>query len=77
MSIKAVITWGERLLQLVCLLSIEYAEGVQVLGAADLELDNILAPLDLHWSGILPPRGEKKILDLVYLFRLQIYSTDD
>jgi hypothetical protein len=48
MSIKAVITWGERLLQLVCLLSIEYAEGVQVLGAADLELDNILAPLDLH-----------------------------
>jgi hypothetical protein len=77
MSIKAVITWGERLLQLVCLLSVEYAEGVQVLGAADLELDNILAPLDLHWSGILPPRGEKEILDLVDLLRLQIYSTDD
>ena len=48
MSIKAVLTWGKRLLQLVCLLSIKDAECVQVLGAANLELDNILAPLDLH-----------------------------
>jgi hypothetical protein len=47
-STKAVLTWGKRLLQLVCLLSIEDAERVQVLGAAHLELDNILAPLDLH-----------------------------
>ena len=65
------LTWGKGLLQLVCLLSIEDAEGVQVLGAAHLELDNILAPLDLHRPGILPPRGEKEVLDLMDLLRLQ------
>jgi hypothetical protein len=50
MSIKVVLTWGKRLIQLVCLLSIKDTEGmgIQVLGAAHLELDNILAPLDLH-----------------------------
>jgi len=64
-------TWGKRLLQLDCLLSIEDAEGVQVLGAAHLEFDNILAPLDLHRPGILPPRGEKEVLDLMDLLRLQ------
>ena len=41
------------MLQLVRLLSIEDAEGVQVLGAAHLELNNILAPLDLYRTGIL------------------------
>lgn len=71
-TIKAVLTWGKRLLQLVCLLSIEDTEGVQVLGAAHLELDNILAPLDLHRTGILPPRSEKEVLDLMDLLRLQI-----
>jgi hypothetical protein len=76
-STKAVLTWGKRLLQLVCLLSIEDAERVQVLGAAHLELDNILAPLDLHWAGILPPRGEEEVLNLMDLLRLQIYFTND
>jgi hypothetical protein len=59
------------LLQLVGLLSIEDTEGVQVLGAAHLELDNILAPLDLHGTSILPPRSEKEVLDLMDLLRLQ------
>jgi hypothetical protein len=59
------------LLQLVCLLSIEDTESVQVLGAAHLELDNILAPLNLHRTSILPPGGEKEVLDLMDLFRLQ------
>ena len=59
------------MLQLVCLLSIEDAEGVQVLGAVHLELDNILAPLDLHRMGNIPPRGEKEVLDLMDLLRLQ------
>ena len=59
------------MLQLVRLLSIEDAESVQVLGAAHLELDNILAPLDLHRPGILPPRGEKEVLNLVHMLRLQ------
>jgi len=41
-------TWRERLLELVGLVGVVDAEGVEVLGAAHLELDNILAPLDLH-----------------------------
>ena len=49
----------------------EDAKGIQVLGAAHLEFDNILAPLDLHRPGILPPRGEKEVLDLMDLLRLQ------
>ena len=59
------------MLQLVRLLSIEDAEGVQVLEAAHLELDNILASLDLHRMGNLPPRGEKEVLNLVHMLRLQ------
>jgi len=62
---------GKRLLQLVGLLSIKDAEGVQVLEAAHLELDNILTPLDLHRMGNLPTRTEKEVLDLVDLLRLQ------
>ena len=59
------------MLRLVGLLSIKDAEGVQVLEAAHLELDNILAPLDLHRMGNLPTRVEKEVLDLVDLLRLQ------
>ena len=59
------------MLQLVGLLSIKDAEGVQVLEAAHLELDNILTPLDLHRMGNLPTRTEKEVLDLVDLLRLQ------
>jgi hypothetical protein len=77
MSIKVVLTWGKRLLQLVCLLNIKDTEGVQVLGAAHLELDNILAPLDLHGMGIIPPRCEKEALDLVDLLWSQVYFTND
>ena len=58
------------MLQLVGLLSIKDAEGVQVLEAAHLELDNILAPLDLHRMGD-PPRGEKEVLNLVHMLWLQ------
>ena len=49
----------------------EDAKGIQVLGAAHLELDNILAPLDLHRMGNLPTRAEKEVLDLVNLLQLQ------
>jgi hypothetical protein len=65
------------LLQLVWLLSIKDTEGVQVLGAVHLELDNILAPLDLHGMDIIPPRCEKEVLDLVDLLWSQIYFTND
>ena len=49
----------------------EDAKGIQVLGAAHLELDNILTPLDLHRMGNLPPRSQKKVLNLADLHRLQ------
>jgi hypothetical protein len=65
------------LLQLVWLLSIKDTEGVQVLGAVHLELDNILPPLDLHGMDIIPPRCEKEVLDLVDLLWSQIYFTND
>jgi hypothetical protein len=64
-------TWGEGLLQLVGLLGVIHAQRVEVLGATNLELDSILAPLDPHRAGILPPCGEKEVFDLVDLLRLQ------
>jgi hypothetical protein len=65
--------WQQRLLQLVRLGSIDDGEGVQVPGAADLELDDIFAP---HGPCILPPRGEKEVLDLMDLLRLETIETD-
>lgn len=47
-------TWREGLLQLVSLLRVEHTQCVKVLGTANLELDNIFAPLDLNRSCILP-----------------------
>lgn len=47
-----------------------YTQRVEVPGAAHLELDGILAPLDPHGAGILPPRCEKEVLDLMDLLRL-------
>lgn len=62
-------TWRKRLLQLVSLLCIKDAKCVEVLGATDLELNHILAPLDLHGACIFSPRSEKEVLDLVNLLR--------
>ena len=58
------------MLQFVSLLGVENTEGVEVLGAADLELHNIFAPLDLYRASILPSCCEEKVLDLVNLLRL-------
>ena len=63
-------TRRQRLLQLDGLLSVIDTQCVEVLGAANLELDSILAPLDPHGAGILPPRCEKEVLDLMDLLRL-------
>ena len=65
------LTWWKRLLQLVCLLGVEDAKRIEVLGAADFELDHIPAPLDLHRPCILPSRSEKEILNLMNLLRLR------
>jgi hypothetical protein len=51
-------TGGQRLLQLVGLIGVEHAQGVEVLGAPDFELDDILGALDLDAPGVLAPSGE-------------------
>lgn len=63
-------TWRERLLELVGLVGVVDAEGVEVLGAAHLELDGVLGPLDPHRPRVLPPRRQQEVLDLVDLLRL-------
>ncbi len=62
------------MLQLVSLLRVKHTQCVQVLGATDLELDNILALLDFHRACILSSRGEKEILNLMDLLRLCIVT---
>lgn len=63
-------TWRERLLELVGLVGVVDAEGVEVPGAAHLELDGALGPLDPHGPRVLPPRRQQEVLDLVDLLRL-------
>lgn len=46
------------------------AEGVEVPGAAHLELDGVLGPLDPHRPRVLPPCRQQEVLDLVDLLRL-------
>ncbi|KAK3441296.1 hypothetical protein EUGRSUZ_B01435 [Eucalyptus grandis] len=67
---KLLSTWRKGLLQFVGLLGVKHTKCVEVLGAANLELDNILASLDFDRPGVLPPCSEEKILDLVDLLRL-------
>jgi hypothetical protein len=65
-----VVTWREGLLELVGLVGVEDAEGVEVAGAAHLELDGVLGPLDPHRPRVLAPRRQQEVLDLVDLLRL-------
>ena len=58
------------MLQLLSLLEVIHTERVEILGAADLELDDPLALLDIDRASILPSRCEKEVLDLVNLLRL-------
>merc|ERR1712137_842993 len=60
---------GQGLLELVGLVGVSNAEGVEVLGAADLELGHVARLLDLDGPGILPPGGKEEVLDLVDLLR--------
>lgn len=63
-------TGGETLLQLVGLVQVRHAQGVEVLATPHLELHTVVRLLDLDGLGILPPRGEEEILDLLDLLRL-------
>jgi hypothetical protein len=47
-EVAARLTWGQRLLQLIGLVCVLYAQGVQVLAAPDLELSDTARLLDLH-----------------------------
>lgn len=49
-------TRRKGLLELVGLLEVGDAEGVEVFGASDLELDGVLVFLYLHRPSIFPPR---------------------
>ena len=65
------LTRGQRLLELVGLVGVGNAQGVEVAGAPDLELGHVAALLDLHGAGILPPGGKEELLDLLNLLRLR------
>merc|ERR1740123_196499 len=60
-------TRGQRLLQLLCLLLVSDLEGVEEARAADLELDIVGVLLYLDALGVLPPRLQEEILDLLDL----------
>lgn len=60
---------GQGLLQLVGLVRVEDGQGVEVLGAAYFELDDILGAFDLDTPGVLAPGGEQEVLDLADLLR--------
>ena len=62
-------TRGKRLLQLFGLLLVRDLEGVEEPGAPDLELVVVRILLDLHALGVLPPRLQKEVFDLLDLAR--------
>ena len=64
-------TRWQTLLELVSLITISNAQGVQILGASDLELGQVSASLDLDAPSILSSSGEKEVLDFVNLLRLR------
>lgn len=63
-------TWGERLLELVGLVSVLHSQGVKVAMASDLELGHLARLLDLDGPGVLPPGCEQELLNLRDLLRL-------
>ena len=62
-------TRRKRLLQLFGLLLVRDLEGVEEPGAPDLELVVVRILLDLHALGVLPPRLQKEVFDLLDLAR--------
>lgn len=67
-------TRGQGRFQLVGLLCVVNHQGVQVLGAAHLELGVTLVLLDGDVLGVLAAHRHQKVLNLVQLLRLQIGS---
>ena len=61
----------EGLLQLIGLVGVMDAQGVQVLAAPDLELGHVSGLLDLDGARVLPAGGQQEVLDLVNLLWLR------
>jgi hypothetical protein len=61
-------TWWQRLLELFCLLLVEHNEGVEISGAADLELGVVLVLLYLDGAGILTAGLDEKVFDFFDFF---------
>ena len=62
-------TWGQGLLQLLCLLFVCDDQGVQVSAASNFELHIILIFLDLDRFGVLSSGRQQKVLDFLNFAR--------
>jgi hypothetical protein len=62
---------GKRLLELVSLVGVSNAKGVEIAAAADLELGNITSLLDLDGSSVLAASRKEELLDFLNLLGLQ------
>lgn len=69
--------WGERLGEFVCFLGVWYGESVQVPGAPDLELGQILRLLDFNIFGVLAASLLEKVPDVVNLLGLNDSTTNN
>lgn len=68
---RQVLTWGQRLLELLGLVTVRDAQREEVRGAANLKLGHAVGLLYLDGLGVLAPCRQEKVLDLVDLLRLQ------
>jgi len=64
----------KRLLQFICLVRVFHAQGVQISGAADLELGDITSLLNLHRSSVLTTSSQEKLLDFLDSLWLQRHT---
>lgn len=62
-------SWWQRLTELLGLFTVLNDQGVEVTGAANLELGAVLVLLDLDRLGVLSAGGQKKVLDLLDFLR--------
>ena len=72
-----ILTRGQGLLELVSLVGVSHAQGVEVAAAADLELGDITSLLDLNRPSVLPASGKEELLDFLNLLGLQNINKND
>lgn len=64
-------TRGERLLELISLVGVSNAKGIEVAAAADLELGDITSLLDLDGSSVLAASRKEELLNFLDLLGLR------